>query len=243
MTDESKHSDNIGTEEQPVRRRPGRPKGLPKPPGSGRQKGTPNKVGRDARELADKYTPQAFATLGKLLANPDPKVQAIAAQQILDRRFGKPVSPQEISGPDGTPLHPPAEQMDDRELGYLVAFMLARTAQEKLPRGTVRPQTSDGMRRVLEGEPWSPDEPEEVEARAKLYGPSWAERAEPDAARRSLPGRKARSGDEYYDPRFSMTEAERREELEYRRSCEQDGDFQDASRRNVVVHLNNPNRS
>lgn len=119
-----------------VRRRPGRPKGLPKPAGSGRQPGTPNKVGQEARDLAAKYTPKAFKRLGELAQHPDPKVAVLAIQQILDRRFGKPIAPSEISGPDGTPLIPPPD-VSDIDLARLTVFLLAKGIQEEggdLPR-------------------------------------------------------------------------------------------------------------
>lgn len=128
MNEGSKHLDNNELLEVLLPRRPGRPKGLPKPPGSGRQKGTPNKVGLAARELAAKHTPKAFATLAKLLDSSDPRVAAMAAQQILDRRFGKPISPTEITGRDGAPLLEPAP-MSDIELARLVTFSLSKAVQ------------------------------------------------------------------------------------------------------------------
>lgn len=170
MTDDSKHSDNNSTSDvlgAAVRRRPGRPKGMPKPPGSGRQPGTRNRVGKEARELAGKYTEKAFKRLGELAQHPDPKVAVLAIQQILDRRFGKPVSPQEIAGPGGTPLIPVPE-MSDLEVARRISFMLSRAAREKLGPSAPLPKTVDGINRVVAGEDWSPDEPAEVEAR-ELY--------------------------------------------------------------------------
>ena len=108
----------------PQRCGPGRPKGLPKPPGSGRQKGTPNKVGKEARELADKYTAKAFATLGRLLDSKDERVAAMAAQQLLDRRFGKPSVATEITGKDGAPLIEAEPEMSNLELAKLILFQL-----------------------------------------------------------------------------------------------------------------------
>lgn len=112
--------------------RRGRPKGSPKPLGSGRQKGTPNKVGKEAREIAAKYTPKAFQTLAKLLDSDDGKVAALAAQQILDRAFGKPVSPSEIAGPGGTPLIPSPE-IDDFALASLITFITTKSGQIERP--------------------------------------------------------------------------------------------------------------
>lgn len=125
VINEGKHLDNNPSAEAITARRPGRPKGLPKPTGSGRQKGTPNKIGKEARDLADRYTPKAFRRLGELLDNPDPKVVAIAAQQILDRRYGRPVNPQEVTGKDGTPLGE-FRRESDLDVARRLAFILER---------------------------------------------------------------------------------------------------------------------
>lgn len=126
----SNEPSNQGPESDPAVRRPGRPKGLPKPLGSGRQKGTSNKVGKEARELANKHTPKAFATLAKLLDNPDARVAAIAAQQILDRRYGKPVNPTELTGRDGVPLVD-TPQMSDFTLANMVLFVAAAQQRQQ----------------------------------------------------------------------------------------------------------------
>lgn len=68
----------------------GRPKGLPKPPGSGRRKGVPNRVTRDAREAASKFAPKALAALAKLLQNQDSKIALAAAIELLNRAHGRP---------------------------------------------------------------------------------------------------------------------------------------------------------
>lgn len=132
MSEDANISDNNPASEvlgAAVRRRPGRPKGLPKPEGSGRKPGTPNRVGKEARELASKYTTKAFKRLGELAQHPDPKVAVLAIQQILDRRFGKPVSPSEISGPDGAPLIPVPELTNMMRAKKLL-FMVAKAKAE-----------------------------------------------------------------------------------------------------------------
>lgn len=156
-------------DQTPVKRRPGRPKGLPRPPGAGRAKGTPNKVTRDIREAASRHGPKALAALVKLLGHPDPKIVSGAAQQVLDRAYGRPMSPTELTGRDGAPLVPTPE-VSDQELAHLLLFQLNKAARDKLPRASHSPQTSDGLYRVLNDEPWSPDEPAEIEARDKMYG-------------------------------------------------------------------------
>lgn len=123
--------------------RRGRPKGLPKPPGSGRTLGVPNRITRDIRATAAKHSTKAIATLVKLLADKDPKVQAIAAREILDRAHGKPMSPQEITGKDGAPLHPETD-MSNRELARRLVFSASKDLHKQgysLSRdGTITPR-------------------------------------------------------------------------------------------------------
>ena len=69
---------------------PGRPKGLPKPPGSGRKKGTPNKITREVREAAQKHGTKAIAALVKLLKHEDSKIVLAASIELLNRAYGKP---------------------------------------------------------------------------------------------------------------------------------------------------------
>lgn len=177
VDEETNISDNNSSSEvlgATVRRRPGRPKGLPKPPGSGRQKNTPNKVTRDIREAASKHGTKALAALVRLLDSPDPKIVATAAREVLDRAYGRPMTPSEISGPDGKPLrsevlHADVSEMSNLDVVRRLLFAANREARAKLPDGAPLPATRDGLRRVLDDEPWSPTEPEEVEARAAMY--------------------------------------------------------------------------
>lgn len=162
VSDDSKQSVNISPETMAVRRRPGRPRGLPKPEGSGRQPGTPNRVGKEARELAAKYTPMAFKRLGELAKHPDPKVAVLAIQQILDRRFGKPISPSEISGPDGAPLVP-ASPMTNFELANLVCFALANGVASE---GVEMPRTAPA--RTIDTPPSDPFAAQRAEQAAEI---------------------------------------------------------------------------
>ena len=102
---------------------------MPKPEGSGRQPGTPNRVGKEARELAGKYTVKAFKRLAEMLDSKDDKAAAIACREILDRAFGKPVSPQEITGANGTPLVPVAELTNHQRAKKLL-FLIAKARAE-----------------------------------------------------------------------------------------------------------------
>lgn len=81
---------NNVTELPSIGHRIGKPKGYPKPAGSGRKPGTPNRATRDVREAAAKHSAKAIATLVRLLKDPDTRVQATAAREILDRAHGRP---------------------------------------------------------------------------------------------------------------------------------------------------------
>lgn len=63
----------------------------------GRQKGTPNKVTADVRELAQKYGPQALEVLSSIMMDEEkpPAARVSAAKEILDRAYGK--APQPVS--------------------------------------------------------------------------------------------------------------------------------------------------
>ena len=69
-----------------------RPKGSPKTEGSGRKKGTQNRVTLDIREAAQKFGAEAVATLVDLMRNADfETVRVAAAKELLDRAYGKAV--------------------------------------------------------------------------------------------------------------------------------------------------------
>lgn len=84
-----------------------------KTPGSGRKKGTPNKVTAEIRELAREHGPAAIQALAQLLMSADSDTARIAAaKELLDRGYGKATATQEISGPGGTPLQGPVLVME-----------------------------------------------------------------------------------------------------------------------------------
>lgn len=66
----------------------------------GRQKGVPNKVGRDVRDLARQYTAEAIRTLATIMKNGESEqARAMAADKLLDRGWGK--APQAHTGEGG----------------------------------------------------------------------------------------------------------------------------------------------
>lgn len=70
-----------------------------KTPGSGRQKGTPNKITTDLRDAAGKYTAAALQTLQSIMSNPkNPAAARVqAAAELLNRGHGRPHATQEIA--------------------------------------------------------------------------------------------------------------------------------------------------
>jgi len=65
----------------------------------GRPKGSKNRTNKEIRELADPYALEAFAKLVTLMRSaPDPNVQRLAANDILNRRFGRPAQSVFVGG-------------------------------------------------------------------------------------------------------------------------------------------------
>lgn len=79
-----------------------------KPAGSGRKKGTPNKVTAEIKMLAREHGADAIQALANILVRTDSDAARIAAaKELLDRGYGKSTAVQELSGPGGAPLAPP----------------------------------------------------------------------------------------------------------------------------------------
>jgi hypothetical protein len=72
-----------------------RPKGSEKTRGSGRTKGTPNRITRDVRLVAREFTAEAIRTLASIMRRKTAHDQArvAAAKELLDRGWGKPTQP------------------------------------------------------------------------------------------------------------------------------------------------------
>jgi hypothetical protein len=67
-------------------------------PGSGRKKGTPNKVTAEIKGLAQKYGPEAIAELARLATKAESEAARVAAiKELLDRGYGRAVQPIEGS--------------------------------------------------------------------------------------------------------------------------------------------------
>lgn len=81
------------------KRGPGRPKGLGKVPGSGRRKGTPNKVTRQIKVAFQQHGDALVKALLKLTKSKDERVRLGAIQAAFDRGWGKAVQAMEIDMP------------------------------------------------------------------------------------------------------------------------------------------------
>ena len=68
-------------------------------PGSGRPKGARSKLADDVRKLAEKDAVAAWKRVVSLLNSKDERVQLAAAQEVLNRRYGKPA--QAVTGEGG----------------------------------------------------------------------------------------------------------------------------------------------
>lgn len=75
-------------------RRPGKPPGHPKPAGSGRQRGTPNRSTREIRAVAQRHGAKAVRELVRLMTKSTNEATRMkAAVELLDRGYGRPITP------------------------------------------------------------------------------------------------------------------------------------------------------
>jgi hypothetical protein len=130
MTENSQHLSNQPAEMAADARRPGRPRGIPKPAGSGRKKGTPNKVTADIKALALKRAPAMLKELERLATEgKDERTRLAAVIEWLNRAVGRPMTPSEVTGKDGAPLIVKPE-MSNLEHARRIAFVLSKAARE-----------------------------------------------------------------------------------------------------------------
>lgn len=120
---------NNGGDIAPIARRPGARKGMPRPAGAGRKKGTPNSATVEIKTVARKYGARAIAKAVRLLDSKDERVALAALREILDRAYGRPMETQELTGKDGAPLNP-APAVSDHELARLVTYQLTKGGRD-----------------------------------------------------------------------------------------------------------------
>jgi len=111
----------------------------PKTPGSGRKKGTGNKNTTEIKTLAQTFGAMAVKRLKYLMmSGKSENVQAIAAQALLDRGYGKPVAQITHTGADDGPIQ--VQDMSNLEIARRMAFVfdLAQREKDKAPAGEQR---------------------------------------------------------------------------------------------------------
>jgi hypothetical protein len=92
-----KHSWLVTATDQPAPARYGRGIGAPfKKGASGNPSGRPKIVG-EIKELARAKAAEAFKTVCELLNDVDPRIRMVAAQEILNRAYGKPTQTVDVT--------------------------------------------------------------------------------------------------------------------------------------------------
>jgi uncharacterized protein (DUF885 family) len=116
-----------------------------KRPGSGRKRGTPNKVTKALKDIASEYTEEALGVLVEVMRDHDAPhaVRVSAADKLLDRGHGRPAVTIEATA-SGT-LDP--EMMEKLKTVYIERMAQARERQRQLliERGLY---TEDAERRL-----------------------------------------------------------------------------------------------
>src|SRR5688572_23695355 len=113
-----------------------------KPPGSGRQAGTPNKTTREMRELAKQYGPDCIAFWASLVNDPeaDTAYRLVAARELADRGYGKPSRTIELEA------HSPMDysQLTDDELAVRARVVYEQLTAKKKAAMRQLPEHTDG---------------------------------------------------------------------------------------------------
>lgn len=103
-----------------------RAKGTPKT--GGRQAGTPNKVTRDVKELAQTYVEESIEGLAGIARDKEnpPAARVAAYRELLDRACGKPMQGVALTGE--LELGRSAQELTDDELAAIAAGALSGAA-------------------------------------------------------------------------------------------------------------------
>jgi hypothetical protein len=107
--------------------------GCPKPKGSGRKPGSKNKLAPEVKTLAQKHGASAIDYLGELLNDPmqAPEARIKAAQELLNRGYGRSVGETRLAGHDGGPLDFSSMPADQLEGWILRLAEMAKTNKEE----------------------------------------------------------------------------------------------------------------
>lgn len=124
-------------------RRPGKPRGYPKPPGSGRKPGVRNKTTAEIRSIAQKHGGKAIRGLVRMAFDPKcgEATRLKALLGVIAYGYGHPVTPSEISGPDGAPLQ--LGETPDLEVARRLAFLLRSGAESTRKPSEAPPSASE----------------------------------------------------------------------------------------------------
>lgn len=91
--------------------------------GSGRKKGIPNRLTSSLKQYAAQYGEEAIDKLVEVMRNSEAPVNSVvmAARELLDRGFGKPIQSVEVSGE--------IQPVDKSELDRIYQKNMARVAE------------------------------------------------------------------------------------------------------------------
>ena len=124
-------ANNVANISDVVPRKPGPPKGSPKPAGSGRQKGTRNRVTKEIAEIAQKHGKVIVDGLVKEFKTTDDlDVKVKIASLVLSYGYGQPTRRSEVSGPDGSPIQ---QQTEILESAQRIAQVFAEVSDKDSP--------------------------------------------------------------------------------------------------------------
>jgi hypothetical protein len=78
----------------------------------------------EVKELAKTYSTRAIERLAEWLESSDGNISLKAALALLERAWGKPVQPTELTGKDGGPIE--TADLTDNDMARRVGFILAK---------------------------------------------------------------------------------------------------------------------
>ena len=119
---------------------------------AGRPKGSRNRVSREVKEIALRKGPKMLRLLESLAEKAkDERTQLAAVTEYLNRAYGKPISPTEISGPDGAPIE--TKDISKIEVARRILNMIeeAKEASAGPPPIVTDPGDIDARRRMAFG--------------------------------------------------------------------------------------------
>lgn len=112
--------------------------------GPGRPKGAPNKASGKVKELAQRHGKKAIRALYLLMTKSESEtVRLKAAESLLDRAYGRPVTTTQLTGGDGGPIQSQAMVLD---ISARIADVFGTVAKTKAPTAALG---DDEMKAVM----------------------------------------------------------------------------------------------